>query len=194
MTSTVRGCVGVRPRHRRRRSTGTGGARSRSKRSGSRWSVSWRSSERGTRRRTARPAVDRRGDLSATITIRGPPRTSRARGARSPRRSCRWAPDGRGSPGSCTSLRNQWRRRESNPGPQGIQLTFVHVCSRRIPGGWVRGFGHDLSLADLGRAIEGTLAQPSPVVDALGVLGRPSPWTALRFLRPRERARCRSHV
>jgi hypothetical protein len=32
------------------------------------------------------------------------------------------------------------------------------------------------------------------VVDALGVLGLPSLWTALRFLRPRERARCRSHV
>ncbi len=39
-----------------------------------------------------------------------------------------------------------WRRRESNPGPQGLEFTFVHVRSRRIPCDWVRGFGHDLSL------------------------------------------------
>jgi len=38
------------------------------------------------------------------------------------------------------------------------------------------------------------LRYPALVVDAFGVLGRPSPRTALRFLRPRERARCRSHV
>ena len=60
------------------------------------------------------------------------------------------------------SRENQWRRRESNPGPQGFQLTFVHVRSRRIPGDWVRGFGRDLSLANLDHAIEGTLARPSP--------------------------------
>jgi len=35
---------------------------------------------------------------------------------------------------------------------------------------------------------------PALVVDARGVLGRPPRWTALRFLRPRERVHCRSHV
>jgi integrase len=35
---------------------------------------------------------------------------------------------------------------------------------------------------------------PALVVDARGVLGRPPLWTALRFLRPRERVHCRSHV
>src|SRR5689334_11121938 len=38
------------------------------------------------------------------------------------------------------------------------------------------------------------LRYPALVVDAFGVLGRPSPRTALRFLTPREQARCRSHV
>jgi integrase len=46
-------------------------------------------------------------------------------------------------------------------------------------------------LAALSRA---SSRSPALVVDARGVLGRPSRWTALRFLRPRERARCRSHV
>jgi hypothetical protein len=46
-------------------------------------------------------------------------------------------------------------------GPQGLQFTFVHVRSRRIPCDWVREFGHDLSLANLGHVIEDTLTQPS---------------------------------
>lgn len=56
---------------------------------------------------------------------------------------------------------NRWTRRESNPGPQGLQFTFVHVRSRRIPVDWVREFGHDLFLANLGHTIEDALAQPS---------------------------------
>jgi len=41
-------------------------------------------------------------------------------------------------------LLSLWRRRELNPGPRGVQKTFVHVRSRRIPDGWVRRFGYDL--------------------------------------------------
>jgi hypothetical protein len=33
------------------------------------------------------------------------------------------------------SWKSLWRRRESNPGPQGVRPAFVHVRSRRIPGG-----------------------------------------------------------
>src|SRR5262245_34644409 len=79
-----------------------------------------------------------------------------------------------------------WRRRESNPGPQSVQPTFLHVRSRLDPVGRVRGFGRDLSLPDLDLAIEGALARSSPVVDARGIPGRSLPWTALRFLRLRE--------
>lgn len=75
-----------------------------------------------------------------------------------------------------------WRRRESNPGPQGVQLTFVHVRSRRDAGDGVRGFGRDLSLTNLSCAIEGTLTQPSPVVSTLGVPGRSPLWMSQRFL------------
>jgi hypothetical protein len=38
-------------------------------------------------------------------------------------------------PNTRKHLKLLWRRRESNPGPQGVQLTFVHVRSRHIPGG-----------------------------------------------------------
>jgi hypothetical protein len=38
-----------------------------------------------------------------------------------------------------------WRRRESNPGPRGFQLTLVHVRSCDVPRNWVRGFGRDLA-------------------------------------------------
>ncbi len=44
----------------------------------------------------------------------------------------------------------RWRRRESNPGPQGVQAILVHVRSRDCPHGGVRGFGHDLAPANLG--------------------------------------------
>jgi hypothetical protein len=37
-----------------------------------------------------------------------------------------------------SNLLQWWRRRESNPGPQGIRPTFIHVRSRRIPGDRVR--------------------------------------------------------
>jgi len=39
-----------------------------------------------------------------------------------------------------------WRRRELNPGPRGIEITFIHVRSRWLPPpAGVRGFGHDLA-------------------------------------------------
>lgn len=41
----------------------------------------------------------------------------------------------KGLPGSPNYPKSLWRRRELNPGPRGIQKTFVHVRSRRIPGG-----------------------------------------------------------
>ncbi len=47
-------------------------------------------------------------------------------------------------PGSNSS--RWWRRWELNPRPRGFECIFIHVRSRRIPGDWVRGFGHDLSL------------------------------------------------
>src|SRR5690606_1237369 len=53
--------------------------------------------------------------------------------------------------------RTGWRRRESNPGPQGIRTTLVHVRSRRVPVGWVRGFGHDLAPVFLTTAARGAL-------------------------------------
>ncbi len=31
------------------------------------------------------------------------------------------------------ALKQRWRRRESNPGPQGVRSTIVHVRSRHIP-------------------------------------------------------------
>ena len=62
---------------------------------------------------------------------------------------------------SCFDATSGWRRRESNPGPQGIQWTLVHVRSRYDPSGGVRGFGHDLASTDLGPAIGGTLTVPS---------------------------------
>ncbi len=77
---------------------------------------------------------------------------------------------------------------------EAARLTLVHVRSRLNPVGRVRGFGRDLSPTNLDRAIGGSLAQSSPVVDAFWVLGRPSHQTAQRFLTPRERARCRSHL
>lgn len=71
---------------------------------------------------------------------------------------------------------------------------FVHVRSRLTQ---ATGFAD--SATTYPSLISVTLSRapsrnPALVVDALGVLGRPPLRTALRFLRPRERARCRSHV
>src|SRR5262249_49800790 len=78
--------------------------------------------------------------------------------------------------------------------PQGVQLSLIHVRSRRIPCDWVRGFGRDLSLANLDRTIEGALARSSPGGGRLRGTRTPSPPSGSAVLRPRERARCRSHL
>src|SRR5262245_12234378 len=63
------------------------------------------------------------------------------------------------------------------------------------PAGRARGFGRDLFLASLDLRYRGRpRTDPALVVDAFRVPGRSPRQTALRFLRPRERARCRSHV
>src|SRR5262245_19568920 len=53
-----------------------------------------------------------------------------------------------GAPLAVSLDENWWRRRESNPGPQGFQSTFVHVRSRHNADDGVRGFGRDLSLTE----------------------------------------------
>ena len=87
-----------------------------------------------------------------------------------------------------------WRRRESNPGPQGVQSTFVHVRSRWFLSGKVRGFGHDLAIVSFGHAADGTFTRPSPSglhPDATSaILRQDGSW----FLRPRARLRYRSQL
>jgi hypothetical protein len=51
-----------------------------------------------------------------------------------------------------------------NPGPQGIQKTFVHVRSRRIRSGSVRGFGHDLAPEFLTGTPSGATCRPALVM------------------------------
>ncbi len=87
-----------------------------------------------------------------------------------------------------------WRRRESNPGPRRIPSAFVHVRSRLDPSDRVRRFGDDLASPFLDCSIGGVLEQPSLRVDALPLPRLSHGWTALRFLRPRERLRCRSQL
>ena len=52
-----------------------------------------------------------------------------------------------------------------NPGPQGIETIFVHVCSRWLPPPTgVRGFGHDLAPVFLGGRTRDTLGHPALVL------------------------------
>jgi hypothetical protein len=61
-------------------------------------------------------------------------------------------------------------------------------------GGWVRRFGYDLVSEFLTRAARGALHGPALVVYALPLPRQSHGWTASRFLRPRERLRCRSQI
>jgi len=59
----------------------------------------------------------------------------------------------------------QWRRRELNPGPRGIETIFVHVCSRWLPPPTgVRGFGHDLASVFLSDQTRDALGHPALVM------------------------------
>jgi hypothetical protein len=59
----------------------------------------------------------------------------------------------------------QWRRRELNPGPQGIETNFIHVRSRWLPPPTgVRGFGHDLASVFLGDRTRDALGHPALVM------------------------------
>ena len=52
-----------------------------------------------------------------------------------------------------------------NPGPQGIEITFVHVRSRWLPPPTgVRGFGHDLASVFLGGRTRDALGHPALVL------------------------------
>lgn len=51
-----------------------------------------------------------------------------------------------------------------NPGPQGVQKTFVHVRSRRIRDGSVRRFGYDLAPEFLTGTPSGATCRPALVM------------------------------
>ena len=52
-----------------------------------------------------------------------------------------------------------------NPGPRGIEITFVHVRSRWLPPpAGVRGFGHDLASVFLGSRTRDALGFPALVL------------------------------
>ena len=52
-----------------------------------------------------------------------------------------------------------------NPGPQGIEIIFIHVRSRWLPPPTgVRGFGHDLVSVFLGSRTRGALGFPALVL------------------------------
>jgi hypothetical protein len=55
-----------------------------------------------------------------------------------------------------------WRRRESNPGPQGIPSTLIHVRSRSNPRDGVGEFGHHLASEFSRPATTGATSQAQP--------------------------------
>ena len=89
----------------------------------------------------------------------------------------------------------QWRRRELNPGPQGIEITFIHVRSRWLPPPTgVRGFGHDLASVFLGGRTRDALGHPALVLTPFRYKSYLTVGRLRQFFRLRERLRCRSQL
>jgi site-specific DNA recombinase len=88
-----------------------------------------------------------------------------------------------------------WRRRESNPGPRGINCNFVHVRSRCVPSDWVRRFGRDLSLAISAALSRAPSRDPALVMTPSGYQDDLASGRCSAVIKPREqRCRCRSHL
>jgi len=82
-----------------------------------------------------------------------------------------------------------------NPGPRGIEITFVHVRSRWLPPpAGVRGFGHDLAPVFLSGRTRDTLGHPALVLTPFRYKSYLTVGRLRQFFRLRERLRCRSQL